>query len=370
MADKLIFPIGFDLEAAVKEAQGNADNLLRRLQTTINSKPLAVNLKIDKAGAGSIDEISSRMQELVKQWNALTEAERVASNTSGEYTGKAKEILDEYARLIGATESYARGLQQIASAAQRATAEQIRFAEQMREAEIRRYNEASRAKLKEQEEDDKRYQKWLANKEKEVQKEQETALKKQQIQERINEQNTKAANRSVRNDEAIYYTNKALRAQEDIISNLTAKLQIYNQRIQGQQVGTEAWNKTALEIRRITEELQKANQQMQDFQQKAFQGLSDSLTKGKVEALTRYREQLRQIEADFNRLNQTGGAYNANGGLTTAANDILRQREAIIKQINQMLTTAADAQIQREKEINRVIEQRKAKADAIAAKRR
>ena len=370
MEDKLIFRIGFDLEAAVKKAQGDADRLLRGLQTAINSKPLAVNLKIDKAGAGSIDEISSRMQELVKQWNALTEAERVASNTSGEYTGKAKEILDEYARLIGATESYARGLQQIASAAQRATAEQIRFAEQMREAEIRRYNEASRAKLKEQEEDDKRYQKWLANKEKEVQKEQEAALKKQQIQERINEQNTKAANRSVRNDEAVYYTNKALRAQEDIISNLTSKLQIYNQRIQGQQVGTEAWNKTALEIRRITEELQKANQQMQDFQQKAFQGFSDSLTKGKVDALTRYREQLRQIEADFNRLNQTGGAYNANGGLTTAANDILRQRQAIIKQINQTLTTAADAQAQREKEINRIIEQRKAKADAIAAKRK
>lgn len=46
MADNLIFPIKFDLEAAVREAQGDADRLLRRLQTTINAKPLAVNLKI------------------------------------------------------------------------------------------------------------------------------------------------------------------------------------------------------------------------------------------------------------------------------------------------------------------------------------
>lgn len=163
---------------------------------------------------------------------------------------------------------------------------------------------------------------------------------------------------------------EVLSANEKTLTGLNAKLAEYNSRIQGLEAGSAKFNKTALEIRRLTEELQKATQQMQDFQQKSFQGLSDSLTKGKVQALTQLREQLRQIEADYNRLNQTGAAYNPNGGLTTAANDILRQREAIIKQINQMLSTAADAQIQREKEINRVIEQRKAKADAIAAKRK
>lgn len=73
MADSLIFPVKFDLEAAVKQAQGDADRLLRRLQTTINSKPLAVNLKIVNAGGGSINEINNRMGELVKQWNALSE---------------------------------------------------------------------------------------------------------------------------------------------------------------------------------------------------------------------------------------------------------------------------------------------------------
>ncbi len=120
MADKLIFPIGFDLEAAVKQAQGDADRLLRKLETTIKSRPLAINLKIDNAGSGSINEINKRMSELVKQWNGLTEAERIHNKTTGEFTPQAKKIIAEYVRLTGATESYARSLQQLTSAARQA----------------------------------------------------------------------------------------------------------------------------------------------------------------------------------------------------------------------------------------------------------
>lgn len=132
MADNLIFPVKFDLEAAVKAAQGDADKLLRRLQTTINSKPLAVNLKIAGAGSGSINEINNRLKELVKQWNSLTEAERISNKTSGEFTPQAKKIIAEYTRLTGATESYARTLGQIAAAARRAANEQEKNMEKQR----------------------------------------------------------------------------------------------------------------------------------------------------------------------------------------------------------------------------------------------
>lgn len=132
MADNLIFPVKFDLEAAVKAAQGDADRLLRRLQTTINAKPLAVNLRIDGAGSGSINEINSRLRDLVKQWNSLTEAERISNKTSGEFTPQAKKIIAEYTRLIGATESYARTLGQIAAAARRAANEQEKNMEKQR----------------------------------------------------------------------------------------------------------------------------------------------------------------------------------------------------------------------------------------------
>lgn len=129
MADNLIFPIKFDLEAAVREAQGDADRLLRRLQTTINAKPLAVNLKIPGAGSGSINEINSRLKELVKQWNSLTEAQRITNKTTGEYTAEAKKILAEYTRLRGASESYAQSLKQIDSAAKKAAKQQEKLAE-------------------------------------------------------------------------------------------------------------------------------------------------------------------------------------------------------------------------------------------------
>lgn len=129
MADNLIFPVKFDLEAAVKAAQGDADRLLRRLQTTINAKPLAVNLRIDGAGSGSINEINSRLRDLVKQWNSLTEAERITNKTTGEYTAEAKKILAEYTRLRGASESYAQSLKQIDSAAKKAAKQQEKLAE-------------------------------------------------------------------------------------------------------------------------------------------------------------------------------------------------------------------------------------------------
>lgn len=124
MADNLIFPIGFDLEAAVKAAQGDADRALRRLQTLINAKPLAVNLKIPDAGSGSISEINLRIKELARQWNSLTEKQRIANKTTGEYTQQAKKILAEYARLKGASETYAQSLNKIDAAAKKAAKEQ------------------------------------------------------------------------------------------------------------------------------------------------------------------------------------------------------------------------------------------------------
>lgn len=67
MADKLIFSIGFDLEAAIKKAEGDSDRLLRRLETTIKSRPLAINLKINllpKILLGSLDNLCNRKKKL------------------------------------------------------------------------------------------------------------------------------------------------------------------------------------------------------------------------------------------------------------------------------------------------------------------
>ena len=132
MADNLIFPVKFDLEAAVRKAQGDADKYLRQLQTTIHSKPLAIDLKIVNAGSGSLNEISKRMRNIVTEWNNMSEAERIASKTSGEYTDRAKKLIAEFARLTGASETYARSLHQIVAASRRAANEQEKAMEKQR----------------------------------------------------------------------------------------------------------------------------------------------------------------------------------------------------------------------------------------------
>lgn len=191
MADNLIFPVKFDLEAAVNQAQGDADRLLRKLQTAINAKPLAVNLKIGGAGNGSITEINTRMGELVKKWNELSESQRVSNKATGEFTPQAKKILAEYVRLTGATESYARTLQQIASAARQSANEQ----------------ERSMA--------------------------------------RVSKQRAKA----------LGDTKRILSATENSVGNVTAKLQLWKKILNSSDIGDKKFRRAATEVQRLTKQL-------------------------------------------------------------------------------------------------------------------
>lgn len=403
MDEKLLFPIGFDLDQAVIDAQGEWPRIQKKMETMINSKPLTIPISIKqsdaildaegniKAATGSIKAMRAEMQSLIEEWNKLSESERLNTNEQGNFIGRAGEIVQRFAELTTASRTYARTLQELQSAADKAVSAQ------------------EKALAKQQADEDKQYQKWLAQTEKEVQavekaeqrkenarraaiarqnetmkasenarydaywseiEKQAQAAEKAEARKRAAASATASAMRQAAHEQAqaAFKVTQTLKAQETSLNAINAKLQIYQNTIKGQDIGSEQWNKSALEIRRLSEELSKATQRLSDFQQKSFQGLSDSLTKDKVQALTQYREQLQQIEAKFNVLNQTGGAYQSNGMLSDDANRILEQRQAVLKEINKMLTTAADAQIQREKEINKIIEQRKAKAAAVAAK--
>lgn len=359
MNEKLLFPIGFDLDQAVIDAQGEWPRIQKKMETMINSKPLTIPISIKqsdaildaegniKAATGSIKAMRAEMQSLIQEWNKMSESERLNTDEQGRFIGRAGEIVQRFAELTTASRTYARTLQELQSAADKAVSAQ------------------EKALAKQQADEDKQYQKWLAQKEKEVQ-----AVEKAEARKRAAANAAASAMRQAAHEQAqaAFKVTQTLKAQETSLNAINAKLQIYQNTIKGQDIGSEQWNKSALEIRRLSEELSKATQRLSDFQQKSFQGLSDSLTKDKVQALTRYRQQLQAIEADFNVLNQTGGAYKSNGMLSDNANIILGQRQAVLKEINKMLTTAADAQIQREKEINKIIEQRKAKAAAVAAK--
>lgn len=216
MADNLIFPVKFDLEAAVRKAQGEADKYLRQLENTLRQKPIRLDVAIDGAAPGSIDAISKRMAALSTEFNKLTEAQRVYNRTSGEFTPEAQKIIKEYAELTAATQTYAQSLSQITAAAKRQTQEQMKAQEQ----EIKRYEEywkrkeaenakqaqqevanAERARKaqqqrisQEQAADAKRYQEWLRQKNQEAVETERVERQKQQSRERtIAQQNREFA---------------------------------------------------------------------------------------------------------------------------------------------------------------------------------
>ena len=577
MADgRVVFPVKFDLDAAVKEASGDADRVLKRLGTMIASRPLKLGVEIDMPkggwdkklgsfGDGSINAMRKEMNKLVEQWNKLSEAQRITNQQTGQYTAEATKILNRYSQLVAASESYARGLEQIAAAAKKSADAEIKSQEKSRQAKekalakgqatiamlkaeetsisavaakmkfwqdvankfdfgTKQYQNATaelnrlgaqyqrlksimsgatgnqgkdifnaekikstlkgaessieqvKAKLKAVDQilakvpadsfgfrraseegqrllkllrdmeaqtpknqlkaQEQLQKEWLAAKdqrERERQREAEQAvananrenqarqaaynrqreagLERQRIlkaeetsisavtaklqlqQQRLNdakvgtakyerirvevERLTKklgemreALEAAGKRAEALRALREILSASEKTISGINGKLQIYQQRLQGLEVGSQKFNKTAAEVRRLSEELQKANQYLADFQSKAFRGLSTNFTAKQTEAVQNLRNQIDAIDKKFNSLYQNGRATNADGTFTDRVNNMLKERARLQSEINKMMMTAADAQIQREKEINRIQEQRKAKAQAIADKKK
>ena len=138
MAEDLRFGITFDVQSAAEKAKADLPSLIKDLQTMLNSKPLAINLDLDKDynktffDAGSIDEIDKRVKDLAKAWNQLTEEQRIYNRTSGEYTEVAKEIIAEYTRLTGARRSYAQTLKEIEQASKRGAKAEEQLVEKQR----------------------------------------------------------------------------------------------------------------------------------------------------------------------------------------------------------------------------------------------
>lgn len=79
MANDLRFGVQIDLEQAIKEASGNADKYLRRLQDALNKRAINVRVNLGGSTRGSSTELvgfKKQLAELTQQWNALTAAER------------------------------------------------------------------------------------------------------------------------------------------------------------------------------------------------------------------------------------------------------------------------------------------------------
>lgn len=115
--NKLIFPIGFDLEKGVKEAQNDVDGYLGRIAAAVEKHPITVKVQLDqKPGLSTAVRAESQratrelagfkkeMAEINRQWNALSARDR-GGDMGARLMARYRELTQEakgYTSTVGA----------------------------------------------------------------------------------------------------------------------------------------------------------------------------------------------------------------------------------------------------------------------------
>lgn len=233
MADNLIFPIGFDLEKGVKDAQAQMDSVLRRLQKTVDGKPLTIPMSLDPSkfttfesalrgsiqhitddakslkaaldsslqtdNSANINRITEAMRSLEAAWKALPNNQKFDINDR--LTPKAQEMVRQFNELATASSTYGQTLSQIAGKIKRVADEEARANQKRND---------GYAKLR-----------------------------------------------------------KTLGAQENSIANLSAKIKAYQQILNNKEIGSRSFERVAEKIRKLSEKLEAARAKIKALTQTA-----------------------------------------------------------------------------------------------------
>lgn len=447
MADKLVFPIQFDIEKGLNDALSKAGNVSSRLEKALNRKfDLQVRLS-DTSALQQIDNLNRKLAELQTKFaelgkstggglqTSLAEAEQKAATLKTQMDAvvqglinagnAAKDQLKQFREATTAAEKLAKA-EDAASAAQvkarqeadqkakqeaaakkaaeqaakeKAAAEQkaakeaeqaarqaAKLQEQNAVAELRAIANSIAERRKAQAENEKAakdYVRWwtsaLRQKEQDevrAQKAAEQAAKAKwredgaKLKEWLGLWNgsmgavlsllkqreaaqQKAIDAQQREQEAILRVLQALAAEENTINNISQKLAIYNGEIKNMQIGSDAWNRHALEIRKLTQELDVAQQRLRDFQQASFQGLSNDLTANQVAQLTKLREELGYADVMLNNLRAKGQLTDSSGAFTSDARFALEERKKKSEEISKILQDGSKMQLEYEKMVTK-----------------
>lgn len=253
MADNLIFPIGFDLEKGVADAQKQMDAALKRLQKTADSRPLTIPMSLDASkfttfeaalrgsiqhitddaknlkaaldnslqtdNSANINRITEAMRNLEAAWKALPNNQKFDINDR--LTPKAQEMVRQFNELATASSTYGQTLSQIAGKIKRVADE---------EAKANQKRNDGYAKLR-----------------------------------------------------------KTLGAQENSIANLSAKIKAYQQILNSKEIGSKSFERVAEKIRELTEQLDNAKTKVAELTGKAQSGAS------------RQAAAVRQVSQEFNK---------------------------------------------------------------------
>lgn len=253
MADNLIFPIGFDLEKGVKDAQGQMDSVLRRLQKTLDGKPLTIPMSLDPSkfttfesalrgsiqhitddakalkatldsslqtdNSANINRITEAMRNLEVAWKALPNNQKFDINDR--LTPKAQEMVRQFNELATASSTYGQTLSQIAGKIKRVAEE---------EAKANQKRNDGYAKLR-----------------------------------------------------------KTLGAQENSIANLSAKIKAYQQILNSKEIGSRSFERVAEKIRKLSEKLDVARAKI------------NALTKTAVSSNAKHAQSVNHVTQEYQR---------------------------------------------------------------------
>ena len=268
MADNLIFPIGFDLERGVKDAQAQMDSALRRLQKTVDGKPLTIPMSLDASkfttfeaalrgsiqhitddaknlkaaldnslqtdNSANINRITEAMRSLEAAWKALPNNQKFDINDR--LTPKAQEMVRKFNELATASSTYGQTLSQIAGKIKRAADE---------EAKANQKRNDGYAKLR-----------------------------------------------------------KTLGAQENSIANLSAKIKAYQQILNSKEIGSRSFERVAEKIRKLTEQLDRAKAKVAELT-----GQTQSGAARQSAAVKQVSKEFKNQETYLSRLTQRIVAY-------------------------------------------------------------
>lgn len=313
MAEKLIFPIGFDLEKAVKEAEKEGDKALKNLQQVFSRQPLV--LKTDTRGFAELlqdtDTLKARLKEVKAQFDKMPTAVKFNLDSEGrvkQLSADGKALWDELMRINTALQGVSMSATQLLRQNQRELDAELK-AEQKRQ-------EAIAASLRTE------YKRIEAKKQAEAASRRELEMLNRQYAAEERRQRLAASQASIAKRQQILNT---LRAEENTIVNITAKLQHWQKVMNSSDMNGK-------QFKRATEEVQRLSQKLSDAQSKISRLTSiNSMSAVKqTAAINQVNEALKNQDGYISRLLKrmaVYAGYSAISGFLTNVREVTAQFE-------------------------------------------
>lgn len=384
MADKLIFPIGFDLESGIKAAEGKADNLLRQLEHRMNQHPLQVKVEMDgskfamfsRQFSNNIDGISNKIAQANRLWNEMRFD--VKFDAGGNLSRRAQVVFDAFKQLIGASETMGQRLNQVNRQLQQSEAETTRLITVEYDKRKRQIDQQIRDKERQAAAEERVRQSQLkgvnvgyVDLQKQTEAVRNLRLQYQAILPMLNAMAQKRVNIKIgidRQFEAdinrinseiarLRQSNLQLGAKGDtnaIQANLVAirQLEAELQRISQQKIDLLNTNKINGDLARLRTEIASVFGELQTAERKlASDNSLNAALDAQSQKVLNLHTQIQKLDQQIAQLNAQGKMYNADGSFSTQATAVLQQRIALTKELEQAAVTGQQAQIKLEQQL-------------------